>query len=111
MCAPACIESRPVTTNDNNFVRGAVPPVPDAHGAAALLLIESLIHSLCEHAVLNTNQAVEIVERAVDVQYDLAIAADEAGEPHWHSHTLLQSIAASLGIDADDDRSFPRLVL
>ena len=111
MCAPACIESRPMTTNDNNFEQGTIPSVPDAHGAAALLLVESLIHSLCEHAVLNTSQAVAIVERAVEVQYDLAIAADEAGEPHWHSHTLLQSIAASLGIDADDDRPFPHHVL
>ena len=100
-----------MTTNDTNPERGTIPSVPDAHGAAALLLIESLIHGLCEHSVLNTNQAVEIVERAVEVQYDLAIAADDAGEPHWHSHTLLQSIAASLGIDADDDRPFPRLVL
>ena len=86
--------------------------MPASHGAAALLLIESLIHGLCEHAILKTNQAVEIVERAVDVQYDLAVAAEDMGEPLWQSHTLLQSIAASLSIDADDDnRPFPRLVL
>ena len=97
--------------NANDPHQVASPPVPDAHGAAALLLVESLIHGLCERSIIKINQAVEIVDRAVDVQYDLAIAAEETGASLWRSHTLLQSIAASLGIDADDDRPLPRLVL
>jgi hypothetical protein len=31
---------------------------PDAHGQAALLLIESLIHMLVEHRILSLGQAV-----------------------------------------------------
>lgn len=58
---------------------GATFRSPDAHGHAALLLVESLIHGLCENVTLSAGEAVEIAERAVDVQFEQAQAADGAG--------------------------------
>lgn len=71
----------------------------DSHGHAALLLVESLIHGLCENATLSTAAAVEIVERAMSVQSEQAEMADGAAGPLWRSLSLLTSIAASLKTD------------
>lgn len=72
----------------------------EVHGPAALLLVESLIHQLCENATITTNQAIEVTERAASVQGERAEAADGAGAQLWRSHALLAAIAASLKIDA-----------
>lgn len=86
--------------NDNDpTMRGATIPSSDPHGQAALLLVESLIHGLCENSTLSLDQAVEITERAVDVQSEQAEAADGMGAPLWRSHALLSAILASLRID------------
>jgi hypothetical protein len=85
--------------NDNDpTTRGATIPASESHGQAALLLVESLIHGLCENSTLSNEQAVEITERAVNVQFDQAEAADGAGAPMWRSHALLSAILASLKI-------------
>ena len=97
--------------NDDDFsMRNAMPPSPEAHGRAALLLVESLIHGLCENLTLTTGEAVEITERAIDVQAEQAEAADGAGAPMWRSHALLSSIAKSLRADGGDAPTPPRLV-
>lgn len=89
-------------TNDNEpEVRGAMHPSSDAHGQAALLLVESLLHGLCENSTLSTAEAIEIVDRAVEVQFDKAEAADGAAAPMWQSHALLSAIAMSLSIDGN----------
>ena len=89
-------------TNDNDpAMPGTRTPSSEEHGHAALLLIESLIHGLCENSTLSNSAAVEIAERAASVQFDQAEAADGAGAPLWRSHALLSSIAASLRIDGD----------
>ena len=90
---------------------GATLSPSDPHGRAALLLVESLIHGLCENAMLSVGQAVEITERAIDVQSDQAEAADGAGAPLWRSHALLSSIAASLRIDVEGGPTPSRVVL
>jgi hypothetical protein len=98
-------------SNDNDSpVPGAMTRAADPHGHAALLLVESLIHGLCENSTLSTNEAIEIAERAVHVQSEQAEAADGAGEPLWQSHALLAAIAASLKIDGRGDPTPPRLV-
>ncbi|UUL83800.1 hypothetical protein [Sphingomonas qomolangmaensis] len=94
-------------SNDNHPIRNTA--TPDGHGQAALLLAESLIHGLCEKSVLTNLEAIEIVDRAVDVQFDLAEAADGAGAPMWRSHALLSSIATSLRTDVGEPTP-PRLV-
>lgn len=100
-----------MTTNDNDPVtRGGMLVPSDAHGQAALLLVESLIHGLCENSTLSNDEAIEIAERAVDVQFEQAEAADGAGAPMWRSHTLLSSIATSLRADGDRGAPPPRQV-
>lgn len=98
-----------MTTDDNgSAARGIPPQLPEADGKAALLLVESLIHGLCENSTLSTDEAIAIAERAMDVQADRAEAADGAGAPLWQSHALLSSIAASLRADSDDTPASPR---
>lgn len=89
-------------TNDNHpAMQGPLDP-PDSHGRAALLLVESLIHGLCENGTLTMGEAVAVTERAADVQSEQAEEADGAGAPLWRSHALLASIVASLKTDGDD---------
>lgn len=96
--------------HDNDApMQGAISPPSDPHGQAALLLVESLIHGLCENATLSTDEAIEIAERAVSVQFDQAEGADGAGAPLWRSHALLSKILASLQIDGAKPTP-PRLV-
>jgi hypothetical protein len=89
-----------MATNDNESAPPQTAlPSSGAHGRAALLLVESLIHGLCEKEVLTAGEAVEIAERALEVQFDQAEAADGAGAPMWRSHDVLSGITASLRID------------
>jgi hypothetical protein len=78
---------------------GLIAHSPDAHGQAALVLVECLIHGLVERSVLTTVDAIEIVESAKDVQADVAEAADGAGPKMWHSHGLLSAMSTSLQYD------------
>lgn len=43
---------------------------PDAHGQAAILLVESLLHGLIARQVLTVADAIEIVDVATDVRAD-----------------------------------------
>lgn len=86
-------------SNDNGSVRSDTPLSDDPHGQAALLLVESLIHGLCENEILDMKQIIEIAERALDVQGDKAEAADGEVGPMWRSHELLNAITMSLKVD------------
>ncbi|UUL81301.1 hypothetical protein [Sphingomonas qomolangmaensis] len=109
MRAPACIEGISMPMNDNDpAIEAMLPAARSAHGQAALLLAESLIHGLCEKAMLSSGDAVAIIERAADVQFDHAEAADDAGAPMWRSHALLSAIAASLKSDVQHQSTPPR---
>ena len=94
----------------NPTMQGATFPSSDPHGQAALVLVESLIHGLCENETLSNDEAVEITERAVDVQFDQAEAADGAGAPMWRSHALLSTILTSLKVDGCGQPTRPRWV-
>lgn len=50
----------------------------DSHGRAALLLVESLIHELVAKAVLTLGEAIDIIDIAIDVEGELALAAGPA---------------------------------
>jgi hypothetical protein len=76
---------------------------PDAHGHAALLLVESLIHGLISRSIIKASDAFDIVESANDVQVEIAEAADGHGASMWRSHALLTSMAESLKHDLDKD--------
>ena len=71
---------------------------PDAHGEAALLLVESLLHALTERAILTVADAVDIVETAADVNGE---ATEELGRPvaRHTSMALLEAISSSLRYD------------
>lgn len=79
----------------------------DAHGQAALVLVESLIHGLLERSVLTVADAVEIIDVASDIQADVAEAADGAGAKMWRSHSLLAAMSSSLARDLNDPNRAP----
>lgn len=80
---------------------GVSPTLADAHGHAALLLVESLIHGLLARSIITTDHAIEIVDAANEVQREIAEAADANGMTMWRSHALLTSIARSLRHDVE----------
>ncbi len=71
----------------------------DAHGRAALLLVESLIHELIARSVFTVADGVSVMELARDAQ--LAIIEDAASPPPAMDEAamLLAALAASLRID------------
>lgn len=87
--------------NDNNG-GGGRPPVaePDAHGQAALLLAESILHSLVESKTLTSKQVVAAVRSASEVKIEVATAAGESRELILRSLALLEGIALSFEADA-----------
>ncbi len=74
-------------------------PNQDAHGQAALLLVESLLHGLLARAVLDVEDAVEIVQVAVEVERDLAAERKYPSNIIPGSAALLGSISQSLKAD------------
>lgn len=89
-------------TNSDSATSGMIPPLPDPHGHAALLLVESLIHGLLARSIISNGDAIDIVEGADSVQVEMAEMADGASAPMWRSHALLTAIAESLRYDGDD---------
>ena len=80
-------------------------PHPDAQGQAALLLIESLIHSLLDNGALTKPQAIEAIESAMQVKAESADEAKEPRETLRRSLGLLSSMRNS--IDAHSGRYDP----
>jgi hypothetical protein len=72
---------------------------PDAHGQAALLLTESLIHALVGNATLTTAEAVEVVTIAAEVKVEVASLAGESQGRMRESLALLSKIAESFEAD------------
>ena len=72
---------------------------PDAHGQAALLLTESLIHALVEKATLTTAEAVEVVTIAAEVKVEVATLAGETQGRMRESLALLSKMAESFEAD------------
>lgn len=87
-------------TNDNDaYPATARAREPDAHGQAALLLVESLLHGLIDSSVISIPEAVEIVEVAAEVEADLAVDRSVPPEAARHSRDLLAAIGSSLKHD------------
>ena len=80
-----------------------VPPPaiiePDAHGQAALLLTESLIHSLVENNNLTNEGALDVIQTAAEVKAEVATAAGESRRRIGESLLLLSKMADSFGAD------------
>lgn len=83
---------------------------PDPYGMAALLLAESLIHRLCENTIISTIDAVNIVDRAANVQHERATNAPHGSASMWHSHEMMVNISKSLRTDLEFAPFTPKLV-
>ena len=86
----------PEVSNDN-----AVTPLyePDAHGQAAMLLVESLLHGLIKRGVIGVADAVEIVDVAIEVKSDIGPELGDSPATLQKSIALLQAISTSLRFD------------
>lgn len=76
---------------------------PDAHGQAAMLLVESLIHGLISKQLITVAEAVEIVETASDVKIDKAVDLGDSTANLVESLKLLEAISVSLSRDGSAD--------
>jgi hypothetical protein len=72
---------------------------PDAHGQAALLLTESLLHALVENSTLSNADAISVIRTAAEVKVEVASAAHESKARMGESLTLLSRMAASFEVD------------
>jgi hypothetical protein len=80
-------------------------PSGDAQAQAALILVESLIHSLIDNGSLTTAQALEAIDSALEVKEESAADEKEPAEVLQKSLTLLQRMRTSIGskTGASDD--------
>ena len=92
----------PGITNDNHSGTAAPAREPDAHGQAALLLVESLIHDLVGREVISVEEAIEIVQVAAEVKAEVAADLGDSPATMRHSLALLETIVLSLRGDARD---------
>jgi len=72
---------------------------PDAHGQAALLLVESLIHELVGRGLLSIEDAIAVTTDAADVKEEIILQATESDETAHHSLRLIARIADTLKTD------------
>jgi len=75
---------------------------PDAHGQAALLLTESLIHMLVENRGLTNAQAVDVVHTAAVVKVEVAEVAGESRSRMLESLALLSRMEISFQANDPD---------
>lgn len=83
------------STEDSSFGEDQNPS-PNAQGQAALLLIESLIHSLLDNGALTKAQAIEAIESAAEVKEESAVEKKESERTLRKSLTLLANMRASI---------------
>lgn len=94
----------PEITNDNHPAHEtASRREPDAHGQAAMLLVESLLHGLIARSVISVEEAVEIVDLAAEVKAEVAAELGDSPGTLRRSLALLESISLSLKGDAPDE--------
>ena len=84
---------------------------PDAHGQAAMLLVESLIHGLIARSTLTVRDAVDIVAVATEVKEDVAADLGDSPANMEKSLNILRAVHDSLGNDlpAAEVRPWPPL--
>ena len=72
---------------------------PDAHGQAALMLIESLLHGLIEKEVMSSDEVLIVLETACEIKVEIATAEGESRKRIEESLELLHRIRTSLSSD------------
>lgn len=83
-------------------------PEPDAHGQAALLLVESILHVLIEARALTLDQAIDAVRTASEVKVEVATETGESNGRMRASLALLSGIAQTLDVDGRFAKSAPQ---
>jgi hypothetical protein len=99
-------------TPSDRVESAAGPPViiePDAHGQAALLLTESLIHMLVDRGAITNTQAVEVVQVAAEVKVEVATSAGESAKRIKESLDLLAKMQSSFESDEPGDYNGSRV--
>ncbi len=81
------------TLNGSTLIGSGANLEEGRHGQAALLLVESLMHSLLRKDVISREDFVETVEGAAEVEHELASA--NASSPSDSSGSLLYPLAAA----------------
>lgn len=84
-------------SNNDDRVHGAVDNA-DAHGHAALVLIESLILSLVDRSVMGADEARDVVSIAIDATEEIASELAIRPASLQHSISLLANIRHSLPV-------------
>lgn len=83
----------------NQNEAGGFKPIgaePDAHGQAALMLAESMLHALMEVRTFTPAQALSVVATAQEIKIEFAHLAGESQSRMQASLDLLNKIAGSL---------------
>ena len=89
------------TPRDGPIARlSPTPPVPDAHGQAALLLAEATLHALVEIRAMSAGQALAVVRTASEVKAELAEASNEPDDQLRKAINLLSRIERTFQADA-----------
>lgn len=70
-------------------------PEPDAHGQAALLLAESILHALVETNTLSRAAALSVIATTCEVKREVAERAGESNRRMMESLNLLRDISKS----------------
>lgn len=84
-------------SNNDDQVHGAVDNA-DAHGHAALVLVESLILSLVDRSVMGADEARDVVSIAIDATEEIASELAIRPASLQHSISLLANIKHSLPV-------------
>lgn len=72
---------------------------PDAHGQAALLLAESILHALVETQTLTLDTALSAIQTTCEVKREVAAQTGESHGRMQESLALLEAISASFAAD------------
>lgn len=72
---------------------------PDAHGQAALLLAEAMLHAMVAKSLMTNQEAIEIVGSAAEIKVEVATAAGESSKRMNQSLALLSRMTTSLVSD------------
>lgn len=92
---------------ESDRIGGSRRPEPDAHGQAALLLVESLLHAMLERGILTVDEAIGIAAAAGEVKEEIAAEATESDDTARHSLQLIARIVASLEYDRPSGTAAP----
>lgn len=89
----------PHSANENSMGPSAPSSEPDAHGQAALILAESILHALVEKATFTEQEGVAVVQSACEIKTEVATQSGESDRRIQESLELLKRIAISFEAD------------